>query len=49
MKILAGPCVLEDRDTVFKIAEKLKLSEGCTLNVEAVLAKVERNAQTVHR
>ena len=28
MKILAGPCVLEDRDTVFRIAEKLKpLSE----------------------
>jgi 2-dehydro-3-deoxyphosphooctonate aldolase (KDO 8-P synthase) len=28
MKILTGPCVLEDRDTVFKIAEKLKpLSE----------------------
>ncbi len=28
MKILAGPCVLEDRDTVFKIAEKLQpLSE----------------------
>lgn len=24
MKILAGPCVLEDRDTVFKIAEKLQ-------------------------
>lgn len=24
MKILAGPCVLEDRDTVFRIAEKLK-------------------------
>jgi 2-dehydro-3-deoxyphosphooctonate aldolase (KDO 8-P synthase) len=28
MKILTGPCVLEDRDTVFRIAEKLKpLSE----------------------
>lgn len=28
IKIMAGPCVLEDRDTVFKIAEKLKpLSE----------------------
>lgn len=28
MKVLAGPCVLEDRDTVFRIAEKLKpLSE----------------------
>lgn len=28
LKILTGPCVLEDRDTVFKIAEKLKpLSE----------------------
>lgn len=29
MKILTGPCVLEDRDTVFKIAEKLlPLSEN---------------------
>jgi 2-dehydro-3-deoxyphosphooctonate aldolase (KDO 8-P synthase) len=29
MKILTGPCVLEDRDTVFRIAEKLKpLSEN---------------------
>ena len=28
MKILTGPCVLEDRDTVMRIAEKLKpLSE----------------------
>jgi 2-dehydro-3-deoxyphosphooctonate aldolase (KDO 8-P synthase) len=28
VKVLAGPCVLEDRDTVFRIAEKLKpLSE----------------------
>jgi len=28
MKVITGPCVLEDRDTVFKIAEKLKpLSE----------------------
>ena len=28
MKILTGPCVLEDRDTTFKIAEKLlKLHE----------------------
>lgn len=24
MKILAGPCVLEDRDTIFRIAEKLQ-------------------------
>ena len=29
MKILTGPCVLEDRDTVMRIAEKLKpLSEN---------------------
>ena len=29
MKILTGPCVLEDRDTVMKIAEKLiPLSEN---------------------
>ncbi|MCG3716732.1 3-deoxy-8-phosphooctulonate synthase, partial [Aliarcobacter butzleri] len=28
LKIMTGPCVLEDRDTVMKIAEKLKpLSE----------------------
>ena len=29
MKILTGPCVLEDRDTVMRIAEKLRpLSEN---------------------
>ncbi len=52
MTILAGPCVLEDKDTVFKIAEKLKpLSEDKRIDFyfKASFDKANRTSLSSYR
>lgn len=52
MKILTGPCVLEDRDTVFKIAEKLlPLSEDKRIDFyfKASFDKANRTSLSSYR